>query len=50
MIASVPGICILALFSNLFKRIVNRFKKVGYNVYNMRQTACLVINVSVMML
>ena len=30
-------------FSNLFKRIVNRFKRVGYNL-DMRQAACLVFN------
>ena len=30
-------------FSDLFKRIVNRFKK-GYNLDIMRQTACLVFN------
>ena len=29
---------------NLFKRIVNRFKKAGYTLDNMRQTACLVFN------
>ena len=27
-------------FSDLFKRIVNRFKKAGYNLDIMRQTAC----------
>ena len=31
-------------FSNLFKRIVNRFKSVGYSLDIMRQTACLVFN------
>ena len=31
-------------FSNLFKRIVNRFKKAGYSLDFMRQTACLVFN------
>ena len=31
-------------FSNLFKRIVNRFKKAGYSLDIMRQTACLVFN------
>ena len=31
-------------FSDLFKRIVNRFKNVGYNLDIMRQTACLVCN------
>ena len=29
-------------FSNLFKRIVNRFKREGYSLDIMRQTACLV--------
>ena len=27
-------------FSNLFKRIVNRFKRAGYTLDIMRQTAC----------
>ena len=31
-------------FSNLFKRIVNRFKRAGYSLDIMRQTACLVVN------
>ena len=31
-------------FSNLFKRIVNRFKRAGYSLDFMRQTACLVFN------
>ena len=31
-------------FSDLFKRIVNRFKKTGYTLDMMRQTACLVFN------
>ena len=31
-------------FSDLFKRIINRFKRVGYNLDIMRQTACLVFN------
>ena len=31
-------------FSNLFKRIVNRFKRSGYSLDIMRQTACLVLN------
>ena len=31
-------------FSDLFKRIVNRFKKSGYTLDIMRQTACLVFN------
>ena len=30
--------------SNLFKRIVNRFKRAGYSLDIMRQTACLVFN------
>ena len=32
------------LFSNLLKRIVNRFKRAGYSLDIMRQTACLVFN------
>ena len=31
-------------FSNLFKRIVNRFKRAGYTSDIMRQTAFLVLN------
>ena len=31
-------------FSNLFKRIVNRFQRAGYSFDIMRQTACLVFN------
>ena len=31
-------------FSNLFKHIVNRFKRAGYTLGIMRQTACLVFN------
>ena len=32
------------IFSNLFKCIVNRFKRTGYSLDIMRQTACLVFN------
>ena len=31
-------------FLKLFKRIVNRFKRAGYTLDIMRQTACLVFN------
>ena len=31
-------------FSDLFKRIVNRFKRAGYTLDIMRHTACLVFN------
>ena len=31
-------------FSNLFKRIVNRFKRAGYTLDIMRHTACLLFN------
>ena len=31
-------------FSKLFKRIVNRFKRAGYSLHIMRQTACLIFN------
>ena len=33
-------------FSNLLKRIVNRFKRAGYSLDIMRQTACLVLTQS----
>ena len=32
------------IFSNLFKRTVNYFKRAGYTLDIMRQTACLVLN------
>ena len=31
-------------FSNLLKRLVNRFRRAGYSLDIMRQTACLVFN------
>ena len=31
-------------FSDFFKRIVNRFRRAGYTLAIMRQTACLVFN------
>ena len=31
-------------FSEQFRRLINRYKRIGYNPYAMRQTACLVIN------
>ena len=31
-------------FSDQFKKIVKRYIKVGYNLYIMRQSACLVLN------
>ena len=31
-------------FSELFKRVVNRFKRAGYTLDIMRQTTCLVFN------
>ena len=31
-------------FSDLLKRIVNRFRRAGYTLYIMRQSACLVFN------
>ena len=27
-----------------FKKIIVRYKKIGYNIHGMRQTACLVVN------
>ena len=33
-----------ANFSNLLKRIINRFKRPGYSLGIMRQTVCLVFN------
>ena len=31
-------------FSEQFRKLINRYKTIGYNPYVMRQTACLVIN------
>ena len=31
-------------FSEQFRKPINRYKRKGYNLYSMRQTACLVIN------
>ena len=31
-------------FSEQFRKLINRHKRIGYNPYVMRQTACLVIN------
>ena len=31
-------------FSYHFKKIIVRYKKIGYNINVMRQTACLVVN------
>ena len=30
--------------SEQFRKLSNRYKRIGYNPYDMRQTACLVIN------
>ena len=31
-------------FSEHFRKVINRYKRIGYNQYIMRQTACLVMN------
>ena len=31
-------------FSEQFRKLINRYKRIGYNPYVMRQTECLVIN------
>ena len=31
-------------FSEQFRKLINRYKRIGYNPYVMRQTACLIIN------
>ena len=31
-------------FSEQFRKLTNRYKRIGYNPYIMRQTACLVMN------
>ena len=32
------------IFLIISKKIIARFKKIGYNIHVMRQTACLVVN------
>ena len=32
------------MFSEQFRQLINRYKRIWYNAYIMRQTACLVIN------
>ena len=31
-------------FSEQFRKLINRYKRIGYNLDNLRQTACLVVN------
>ena len=31
-------------FAEQFRKLINRYKRIGYNPYIMRQTACLVVN------
>ena len=31
-------------FSEQFRKVINRYKRIGYSLYIMRQTACLAIN------
>ena len=31
------------IFSEQFRKLINRYKRIGYNPYVMRQTACLVL-------
>ena len=33
-----------SIFSKQFRKLINRYKRIGYNIDVMRQTACLVIN------
>ena len=33
-----------SIFSEQFRKLINRYKRIGYNPYIMRQTACLVMN------
>ena len=33
-----------SIFSEQLRKLINRYKRIGYNPYVMRQTACLVIN------
>ena len=33
-----------SIFSEQFRKLINRYKRIGYNPYVMRQTACLVFN------
>ena len=31
-------------FAEQFRKLINRYKRIGYNPYTMRQTACLAVN------
>ena len=33
-----------SIFSEQFRKLINRYKRIGYNPYIMRHTACLVMN------
>ena len=44
IVKSVPHVTAYPNFSDLFRRIVKRFRRTGYNLDIMRQTACLVFN------
>ena len=44
LIVSVPDHCLSFYFSDQFRKISIRYKRIGYNMNVMQQTACLVVN------
>ena len=38
-----------SIFSEQFRKLINRYKRIGYSLDIMRQTACLVVNPSLLM-
>ena len=47
LIVSIPDLCFLTysnIFSLQFIKIISHYKKIGYNINVLQQTACLVVN------
>ena len=44
LVCGVGGIVGKYSFSEQFRKLINRYKRIGYNPFVMRQTACLVVN------
>ena len=44
LIAPFPDLCLLVPFSFQFRKIITRYRRIGYNLNVMRQSVCLVFN------
>ena len=44
LIAPFPDLCLLVPFSFQFRKIITRYRRIGYNLNVMRQSACLDFN------